>query len=870
MKAEVKKLFERYCESKNVFPKSVEEMEPLLRDFFGLLNQDLVRGFYSKGFSKISADIPELIEPLQALIAAIPPLQDPRLQALRQQKNNITPQRTTTLQEHLKLYQLCTNEQLLAFQENPSDESLTKLVKEFDLKQWMQAFTKLESSTTKIYDTQYHQLSKKFFADLNKVSGQIENSTLPKKQSQAVMHHLLSSFYGVARRGEIGKELTDLALTGRLSFLCYAEIFAQPEEEFTNILPTSLVISQWDWLHDNQLLQKELFIDLRKSGVDEIRKELQERIEMVKLLSKLNKNKWIDPKQSETILKNSVTQRAAKSLDTLQFFLIKKEVVALVHARAKGAADETDIKNRLAALIKRGPNPELKKFYNKLLDGAETLQERVSQLTIEVIRNFLMPPKKTLFGEFRDEILNSPKKPPPATPDAGAPPASKKPPPPTPDAEAPPASSASSAEVSPAESPPPGSEEILQEVADLQKQLSEAANVMSELTSNHQGKKAIAFLEDKQILLPDTEQVFHKKIQILLERLKEGSKEANLRKMIGQMKVDIRNNSKFDTRLFILQETLKQYENKPSLTQEEMAVLGNMKLPIQERGFMLDQCGQKYQILNELKAAVPDKKSLAALQLEKAPPILVNILQDILKKQPFYFSKDTLNSFKNYLPNNQSAEVEASRTTVHDLYKSFVGGALLSKLVQWGLWKIDGAEQIELIKTITNSLSVKSVNAQKWNKFKSVSISKKSLEGIAQSVPPNLEKNMDEKGRTVLSNMKTVILKNDEDGIKGFSKKDISYLANSLVTTEYITQIRDLIDSFSKIQEASKIGGASAQNKAGSSADLAKYFEATLGMEFHDQRLEMLLDELVLLLPEDSPLIETGKKLYFDFTGFKY
>ncbi|MBF0276828.1 MAG: hypothetical protein HQM13_03520 [SAR324 cluster bacterium] len=850
MKADVTQQFERFCRSKNASPKSVTEMEALLRDFFAVLNQDLIRTFYLNGFSGISADVPKLIEPLQSLITEIPGLQDPRFQSIQKLKNNITPQRAAMFEEYQKLYKLCANEELIAFQDDPTHENLVKLAKEFELKEWMQAFTSLESSATKVYDTRYHQISKKFFADLNKIRGQIENSSLQKSQAQAIIHHLFSTYYQVYRRAEIGKELTDLALTGHLSFLCYAEVMAKPDEELGGTLSRSLVISQWDWLHDNKLLQKELFINLRKGGIDELKKELQDRIEMVKLLKKLNKNKWIDPKQSEIILKNSCTQRAAKSLDTLQFFLIKKEVVPLVHARAKGAPDESEIKNRLAALIKPGPNPELKEFYNKLLNGAETLQERISHLTIDVIRNLLTPPKNTPFDGLRNKILDTPKKAPVPT----AVPSSKTPPPAAPRADAPTA----------------GSDGILQEIAELQKQLLEGANVMDELMSNHQGEQAIAFLENRQILLPDTEQAIRKKLNILQQHIKDGPKGVDPMMMLGKLKIEIRNSMTLDTKLFALREKLKLYEEKPNLTSEETEMIRNSDLPAQERLFMVDLCSQKYHFLNELSSSVPEKERFTALELEKASPALINILQDILKEQPFYFSKAILDSFKNCLPKFINEDVEASRKSSLALFENSIGDSLFSKLVQWGLWKVKGTEQSKLIEVITSSLSAKSVNTQKWNKFKTVNISKKSLEGIAQSIPPKLEEIMDDKGRTILSNMKRVVFKNDEEGIKNFPKSAINYLANSLITTDYITQIRDLFESFSKISGNSNLENIVSESNAESPTGMVKHFEGILEMEFHDQRLEILLDELMLILPEDSPLIETGKKLYFELTGFQY
>lgn len=63
MRGEVKNLFERYCDSKNASPKNIQEIEPLLQEFLGVLNQDLMRAFFLKGFARIQANIPNLIEP---------------------------------------------------------------------------------------------------------------------------------------------------------------------------------------------------------------------------------------------------------------------------------------------------------------------------------------------------------------------------------------------------------------------------------------------------------------------------------------------------------------------------------------------------------------------------------------------------------------------------------------------------------------------------------------------------------------------------------------------------------------------------------------------------------------------------------------
>ena len=383
MRGEVKNLFERYCESKNASPKTLQEIEPLLQDFLGMLNQDLVRAFFLKGFARIQADIPNLIEPLHNLIKALPALEDPRLQVLRDQKEEVLPQRIALLQEYLEPYQLCREEQLLDFQNNPSEEQLLQVAKEFDPHPWVEKLESFNSETKKIYDTPYHEMAKKFLSALENLKTQLP----PPSERQTVKNHLLSALYQLTRRGELGIEMTELALSGRLSFLGYADMMNKSDEAFAHMLPGTLVTSQWDWLHDNKLLHKNLFLTIRKKGTGEITKELNERIVLVKTLSKIIDNQWVDSKQTETILKNSFIQHAAKSLESLQIFTIKKELGPFVQKKAKGTPEEATIMDRLSALMQS--NDALKAFYQELLGGAESLASRASEVSLDAIQQLL-------------------------------------------------------------------------------------------------------------------------------------------------------------------------------------------------------------------------------------------------------------------------------------------------------------------------------------------------------------------------------------------------------------------------------------------------------------------------------------------------
>ena len=411
---------------------------------------------------------------------------------------------------------------------------------------------------------------------------------------------------------------------------------------------------------------------------------------------------------------------------------------------------------------------------------------------------------------------------------------------------------------------------ILQEIAKLQKQLLKGISFMDELMSTHAPNgTALQFLKNHPILLPQTEQFFRRKLQILQQHTQQGKANKGVTHMLGKLKAEIHNSLKIDTQFFILKETLKSYEGQWELTQEEAALIPNMEIPTQRRGVFVELCRQKYHFLHELQSFIPDPERLEALQLENASPLVINILQDILKQQPFYFSKEELESFENFVPKAHEGQIKWSRKHSFELYQQSIGSALFSKLVHWGFWKMEARAQNHLIATLKQNFKMDAHEFKRWNHFKSLRVSKKPLEKIARSIPPKVEEIIDEKGKSILSNIRTVLFKNDEAGMKNIRQQDIEYLADSLTTTDYIAKIQTLLDSFTDIAPPS----ASDENPNQQQPPTSKFtqqFHDILNMEFHDQRLELLLDALLEILPPGSPVMETGKQLYKNLTGFDY
>ncbi|MBF0286371.1 MAG: hypothetical protein HQM14_01020 [SAR324 cluster bacterium] len=847
MNLQIKKAFERYCNSKNVAPTSIEEMEPLFHEFLGSLSSDLTRTFYLNGFSRIKVVLPDVFYPLQNLLTKLTKLQDPILKELRDQKASIPPNRLTMLKGNLQLYNLCRNKTLQSFQDNPSVDSLDNLLMAFDPEHWQQEVSRIESSS-QVCDSVYNQLLKQFLSDARKVGKQV--SALEKTQVETLVKHLMSLAYNFSRRGEMGIELTELALAGRLSFLCYAEMLKKPEEQLVNSLKSSLVISQWDWLHDHKLLQRELFLALRKQGAENIEKELNQRVELIRLLSQLFQNKWIDPRQIEGILKNTYNQPASKPLESLQVFVMKKEVGRLVQVKAQGASDRNEIMVRLSTLMKS--NEALKVFYSELLGDATTLEDRAVDLSIDVIRELLgtsdkaepatqstTPPKKDApFQKLRNKILSK-------SEDEGGPSAGEL--------------------LGPILSDPAA---ILKKINELQQKILATADVMDEIMSNRYEKdEAIEFLEDKHILLPETEQLFRRRLQILQKNVKEGnSTDGDPGTILQGLELEIEDGLTLDTQIYKLQETLKKYEGNMALTPEEASMIKNMDLAMKERLFLVDVCYQKYNLLHELKSSVEDTDRLEELHLEEISAILLYVVQDILLENPYSFSRDELISLQNYL-SPSSQKVEMNRQATKDLFDSAIGGALLAKILCWGFWKIEESKQKEIKDQILRSLDSDNKSEAKWKKFRSVAVSRKVLDRFIKEIPSNVEAIIDHQGKKIINQFKNILVQEDKNSIKNASQKDVQYLANALITTEYVSKAKNLMEGLITIE---KNAPKPNQEDLRLPSDLSSSIESILDMRIYDQRLEMLIDELMAVLPKDAAIVKEGCRLYKEFTGFEY
>ncbi|MBF0279358.1 MAG: hypothetical protein HQM13_16295 [SAR324 cluster bacterium] len=827
--SEIKKLFEDYCHNNNIVLQNTAEIESAIHTFTQSLDHHLIRLLYLDQLTEYPVEFSNPIKEVQDLLKEFP-VQDAFLKKIREQTFSLGDDLKEVLEVERKYYSLIQHESLQSISINSPGKEWGQLLKNFNLQERLKQARQVETLDhfDEIYDGEFKALLRCLEESQSQEPGspEFQKSTMP----------VLPIIDRLVRRGEIGLELINLVLQGRFSYLCFVQLIATRGKRFDDLLKKGMIISRLDMLHEYQLLKTELFLSLRKQSVGAIENELQNRSKMIQLLHELYRNKWIDPKQIETILKNCRVQATDRPLATLEGFKVKKEIGILIRSKVKGTAQETEIMNQLAELMKS--IPDLNRFWQELLAG-QSWKKREAGISIDDISKGL--------GKY----IRVGKK-----PAAGQRPKSQSP---------------RNEKVSKQESSTPvGKTSLSETLESLRKQISDAAEVLQGL-AEYEGKKAISELKEDQLLFPETQRLFKQKLDVFQQNLKnkmlklKDSPEALLQKW----QIEIKQNLKVDTDAYKLLELLKDFQGDWNLTEEELIAVKDIDLPAQERACWVEQCHQKYSLLDSLFVKKENLTQLGKLHYERESAILMNILQDILQTDPFYFENKSLSSLKDVLPPLESEQINASRQIATDLFKAKIGSKLLFNLFRWGVFILNPPNMNQLKKALLDNDDFEQ-KRNDWEKFKNSAVSKEMVQKLIARVSPTIASNMDQTGKNVVTSLKQLVNLPDEEFVKEVSKKMVDSLVHSLMTTEYIVKIRAIIECFLEIESSLATLELTGAIVLPNPASIAKRFFGILALDDYEQRIELLVEQVIQIFAESSAIAKEGKQLYEELLGDEY
>ncbi len=841
---DIKNLFKQYCYDHNILSEDATELEKTIRAFTESLTHDLTRALYLNKLTDHPVAFPDPIKEIQLLLKQFV-VADPYLKSLRDRPFALGDDLQELLEVERQCYSLVRDPIIQELLKNPTEEGLRQVIHRFDLAEWKQRIEHVQSLTH--FDHIYDEDLQKFLQCMEE--GQNPNQTL--EEHQKLLNAILPIVYRLVRRGEVGLELVDLVLEGRFSYLCFVQIIATKGNKFDEALKTGMMISRLDMLHEFQFLSTKLFLVLRKQGIRNIKKELQNRMSLVQLLMELHQQKWIASKQIESILKTSRSQQVAPLLATLEKFKIKKEV-GLIRNKIKGAEQEIKMVNQLSELSTS--LPILTSFWKELLKG-KSWEEREDELSVKEIGNLLKKYTKQL--PTRPSIpVPRPKQnqqPSDQSQRISVQQANTR--------------TAAAKQESPSVQPIPFAEKM----QSLQQQLTQASQIQKEITDGADtDQDSLTLLGERLLLLPETVHLFQQKLKMLQQKWEQKALRAqdHPEKLLDKWEEEIQQGMKIDTHAFKLLETLKTYEANWQLTTEEQSKIKNMNQPFHQRSLWVDKCFQKYALLEELRTQTTDATRLNNLHYETESPLLLYVLQDILKQNSFYFEGKTLSVLTKVCPSTGAKQLESSRQLVNRLFEKSLRPGLLINLVCWGVLLIEPEQQNEIEKTLAQTQEHSQTT--KWNHLKSSSISLDLIQRILQSIPEPVLASIDQEGKEIVSNCKEILTQSDETSIENISEEQIEYLLNSLMVTEYILHIRRLVECFQKIENAVNDPTLLNTENLPSPSNIAERFFHILELEDYEQRLELLIEQVISIFSEDDPLVQHGKKLYQDVIGFEF
>ncbi|MBF0287162.1 MAG: hypothetical protein HQM14_05030 [SAR324 cluster bacterium] len=841
---DVKNLFKQYSYNKNILAEDAAEIEKVIRAFTESLTHDLIRALYLNNLTDDPVDFPDPIKAIQLLLQQFA-VEDPYLKNLRDRPFALGDDLQELLNVERQCYSLIQDPIIQELLNNPTENGFNQAVKGFDLAEWEKRVKHVESLTH--FDHVYDEDLKRFLQCMK--DG--KNDGPVPAESQKLLDAIFPVAYRLVRRGEVGLQLIDLVLQGRFSYLCFVQIIATKGDKFDEALKTGMVISRLDMLHEFQFLSTKLFLLLRKQGIRNITKELENRTSLVQLMMDLYQQKWIAPKQIESILKTSQSQQVAPLLATLEKFSIKKEV-SLIRVKIKGAEQEVKMANQLSELSTSVK--VLHSFWRELLQK-KSWQEREPELTITEIADLLKkyvkqvparPSNQTsAVKTFQQTLSKSQQTLMPTNPE-----------------ERPPAKQKSSV----AEPMP-----FARKVESLQQQLNKAFEVQKEIIGSADGAQdAVDLLGERSLLFSETVHAYQQKLTLLQQKWeqKKLSAQDHPEKLLDKWEEEIQQNIKVDTEAFKLLETLKKYEADWELTIEELSEIKNVNKPYSQRKLWVEKCFQKYALLNELQKTAADKSRLSALHYETASPLLFHVVQDILKKDPFYFEGNALSALKKVCPGPETDQLESSRKLVNTCFEIPIGSDLLIHLVGWGILLIAPEKQEEIKKgLLAAKTSHQSID---WDDLTSSPVSPGLIQKILKLISEPALASMDQEGKDIVAKFKEMLTQSDETSIEQSSEDRVEYLVNSLRVTEHVLRVQRLVEAFQKIENAVKDPEVFNTSSLPRPSKIAERFFQILELDDYEQRLELLIEQTISIFSERDPLVQSGKKLYQDVIGFEF
>ncbi len=841
-------LFRQYCEHKNWSLTQTTQIEEAIRSFTESITHDLLRAYYLNQLTDHPVERPDPIQVAQSLLSQVP-LHDLQLQRARDHKFGLGDDLLKILSLEEKLYALSQLPLCNRLLQKPTPGSAPFDFKGINLNEWQQYV--LQAQKISHFDAVYCQ-SLQSFVKLLQQGVTVQKASQPV---EPIQDQIVPVVYGLSRRGKIGLELVDLVRKGRLSYLSYVQTITTDGDQFDKTLKQGFLLSQLDAMHDCQLIDTSLFAQLRKQPPQQVEQELEARLHMIDLLKELNERHWIDAKQIETVLKNSRTRPAAKLLETLEIYKIKKVLGELVRQQVHGTPQEAEAMKRLTQLIKQVEN--LKAFGDYLGGetewsnlGARFTAEEILQHLAEfsqhpqAYRHGTVPKFKKLQNKVLTDLRPSQQSAPSNASDASSsrpnanskahPPSSAKPQP------SPKASESASPQGSPI------------------------------LTNVHSFKKEIQKAVQEHALSTESGRLFTQKLNLLEQRLTLSNPvpAEQAQALLSKWRDEIQQATELDTQIHELIESLKKDSAQWHLTSEELFELRNVDIPFPERKAWVRVCTEKYSLLQELYEKY-DESRLEDLHYETLSPFVLYLFQDLLRKAPFAFAEQDLTSLHEAVPHDDLQRLEACRSMLAELFKASVSVVFLLKLLYWGIGNLPLTELNRLRQILVGGIRTAHQYSIDWRAWKTQALSIELVKEILQGMADFHRHYMDAQGKKIVQKIQEGLDSEEGLDLSEIEPEELETLVHSVATTEYFAKLMEITNTLKESTSSVNIPSEKLSDVK-SPVELLQRIERIETIGFYEQRLELLIDQAIAVFTEMNPFVDAGKQLYEELVGFEY
>ncbi|MBF0350341.1 MAG: hypothetical protein HQM11_04885 [SAR324 cluster bacterium] len=860
----LQRMFERFCHNSGLVPANDHEMEQAIQAFAETATHDLTRAFYLKELRLHPVEITPIGIDVQRILKKLPKIEDASLQTLCNQEFGLGDDLVDNLKSDHQLYSISQNDAIKAYQEDPSKTNMIALVENFNLEECLSLKKQIEEQALR-FDEIYHDALNKFLEYFKQIQEEIKKTDqqggLPSRRES-----ILPTIYIMTRRGEVGIELIHLTLQGYFSYLCYLDIIQKRGNDFDHALRNGIKTSQLDLMHDYGMLKTELYISLRKQGVAAIIPELEKRKQLFQLMDEFYTNKWIDAKQVEVFILNSINQPCEGLLNTLKIHKIKKEIQVFTRKKIKGRADETELMNKVVTLLKNVP--DVFALETDLLKNGTSIEEVLEKLKIEQFLNILVRHvKRTAQAQpqpspeadehsakkaFEKIVAMKHEAHEPQAPQ-------KTDVTPTPVG---PAKPETSIPQKPTE-PKVAESGVLLRIRELTQELAQMKIQFQELSGSASGQTAIDQLGTDKIVFESTGNNLLEKLKILEQKIKANMPEGMAEKFLQKYEREIQFYSQADTQAFLLMEKLKTYGETFVLTPEEITEIENSDANPQERLFYIEKCDQKYSLIHTLRQMESNKRRFDEMKLGQASALAIFVFQDILRSNPWFFEKFKWTNSQ-ALMSSVSAQVNIARAIAKVVYDLTGDSKLILQLFQWGLFLLAEDRQQQVLEAIKQGIKQIKSLIKLWEMFKSNPVGKDSIRQLLTSCTTVVNKHMDAIGQKY----KARIEEGFNRGTPETKPAETTAFASSLLTALYFQGIHTIYKTFNDIQSWQGEGFPSSGIEPPS--ELMESLEQILEMDFYEERLEMLVEIVSSQFSPSNPMIHEGKIIYKEILNFDF